>query len=356
MNDWLERGLVCPRDHGPLCRRQNLLICDAGHEYPVVQDIPIMLLGDAEQTLWVAASSLERAKTAAATSTGMDDYYIDTLGISDDERHHLERELSECGNVDPVVRYMVGATNGCLYKPLVGKLESVPIPDLRLPSGGGTLLDIGCNWGRWCVAAARKGYDVVGIDPSLGAILAARRISQRLGVSARFVVADARFLPFAPGRFDVVFSYSVLQHLSIKDATAALREIGRVLREGAFSLIQMPNALGIRSLWHLLRRRFRTPRGFEVRYWTPTQLSKTFSAEIGPTRLSVDAYFGLGIQKTDAHLLPMKYRWIVHSSEVLRSLSKTMRPLVYVADSLYAESVKRAATGVAVPKPAGHPV
>ena len=59
---------------------------------------------------------------------------------------------------------------------LMGKLDRYPIPEIRLPeSQGETLPDVGCNWGRWSVAAARKGYAVVGIDPSMGGVMAARR-------------------------------------------------------------------------------------------------------------------------------------------------------------------------------------
>ena len=46
--------------------------------------------------------------------------------------------------------------------------------DLAGRTGGTRLLDIGCSWGRWSLAAAARGYDAVGIDPSLGAIMAAR--------------------------------------------------------------------------------------------------------------------------------------------------------------------------------------
>jgi hypothetical protein len=39
--------------------------------------------------------------------------------------------------------------------------------------GGELLLDIGSNWGRWSASAASKA-GVIGIDPSLGAIMAVR--------------------------------------------------------------------------------------------------------------------------------------------------------------------------------------
>ena len=58
----------------------------------------------------------------------------------------------------------------------------------------------------------------MGIDPSLDAVLAARRVSRQLGVEASFVVGDARFLPFANDSFDTVFCYSVLQHFSKENA------------------------------------------------------------------------------------------------------------------------------------------
>ena len=74
-------------------------------------------------------------------------------------------------------------TSGNLYFSIQNKLTRYPIPECRLPQGNGErLLDIGCNWGRWSIAAAQKGYRPVGIDPSLDAVLAARRVSRQLGV------------------------------------------------------------------------------------------------------------------------------------------------------------------------------
>jgi len=76
---------------------------------------------------------------------------------------------------------IIGATSGSSYKHLIGnpKLSEYPIPEISLPSASGALLlDLGCNWGRWSISAARNGYSVVGLDPSLGAVLAARRIAR----------------------------------------------------------------------------------------------------------------------------------------------------------------------------------
>jgi len=209
--------------------------------------------------------------------------------------------------IDSAVKFLVGATNGILYRHLIGKLTSYTIPELRLHSGGGKrFLDIGCSWGRWSVAAARLGYQPVGIDPSLGAVLAARRVCLELGLKADFVVGDARFLPFADQTFDTTFSYSTMQHFSRQDALIYLAEIGRVLKPGGESLNQMPNTFGIRCLYHQVMRKFRSPVHFEVRYWTVPELQRAFSSSIGPSQFSVDCFFGIGLQAADAHLMSKK--------------------------------------------------
>jgi SAM-dependent methyltransferase len=220
-------------------------------------------------------------------------------------------------------------------------VTTYPIPEIRLAPGDGRLfLEVGCNWGRWCVSAARRGYRVVGVDPSLDAIRAARSIAGRLGVDAEYLVADARHLPFADETFDVVFSYSVFQHFSKRDAVASFAEIGRVLRPSGLSLVQMANVWGLRSLWNQLReRRFREPRTlFDVRYWGPRELEREFSRAVGRTELAVDGYLTLNPQPADLALLPRRYRAVVRTSEALRALSARIPALTYAADSLYVAS------------------
>ena len=336
--------LACPRCRLPLDASDNELACSAGHKYEVIDGIPILLLPEGEQTLWVASASLNAGRLGAG-----DPDFVGTIGGATEERAEIKRRFANlhangAGKIDPVVDVMVSQTGGLLYRGVVGKLPRYPIPSLRLSAGAGTrLLDIGCGWGRWSAAAAGKGFSVVGLDPSLGAVAAARRVFAQLGQPGAFVVGDSRFLPFRPAAFGVVFSYSVFQHFSKAAAAASIGEAGRVLKPGGTSMIQMPNALGIRSLQHQARRRFRTARDFEVRYYLPSELTVLFEAAIGPTKLSVDGYFGLGIQPSDQDLLPFHYRMVVRASELLRSLRERIRPLVWFADSLYAVSTKRLA-------------
>jgi 2-polyprenyl-3-methyl-5-hydroxy-6-metoxy-1,4-benzoquinol methylase len=241
--------------------------------------------------------------------------------------------------VDPYVAELILGTHGNLYKHLSGGMTRYPIPEFPLQRGSGELLlDIGCNWGRWTLAAARAGYRPIGIDPSFEAIVAARRIARQLGIDVDYVVADARHLPFPDASFDVVFSYGVLQHFSKEDVRVSLREIHRTVAPTGYTWVQMPNALGARNVYQLARRRFREGDAFEVRYWTPRELRRTWSELVGPTALTTDGFFTLNPQPTDLALLPARYRAVVHTSEALRRAADVVRPLTLVADSVYARS------------------
>lgn len=308
--------LVCPRDHKGLEQTNEYLSCPAGHRYPLVDGIPILLLSETPQTHVEGNRSLLIAQAPEVGS--------------------IEATVSRNEEIDSFVQQIIAGTNGCLYIPLIGKLTEYPIPALRLPRGEGKLfLEIGCNWGRWCVAAARAGYRPIGIDPSLRAIRAARQVAQQLGVQAHYVVADGRYLPFADETFDQIFSYSVLQHLSPDNVFLVLQQIARVMRPQAGCLVQMPNRFGLRCLYHQARRGFRTARDFEVRYWSHKELTSAFMRLFGSVRIVVDGFFSLNPQISDVHLLPPRYRPIIYASEALRKASRKLSGLAYIADSLY---------------------
>jgi SAM-dependent methyltransferase/uncharacterized protein YbaR (Trm112 family) len=339
MDPWYLNNLVCPRDRQPLAYAGNRLTCVAGHGYPVVDGIPVMLLNDVEQTMDLVKNSIDRAQT----THGVNDLYIDSLGISEEEKRGVaELARNKTCKIDPVVAYLVGATNGIAYKHLIGRLDKYPIPELRLPDGRGkNLLDLGCNWGRWCIAAGRKGYCPIGIDPSLGAIMAARRVAAGEGVQAKFIVGDARFLPLKGELIDHVFSYSVLQHLNRENVERVLSEVERVLKPGGLSFIQMPTRYGVRCLYHQFRRRFREAARFEVRYWSVPSLQKLFNERIGLTEVSIDCFFGIGLQYADLHLMSGIGKCAILASEFLRHAAFVLPSLKYVADSIYLSSFKK---------------
>lgn len=329
--------LRCPLNGDALERRGRWLVSQSGETYPIVADgLPVLLARPPDDpTVWVVKDSYE-----AARAYPDDPFQIPTIQTTIPLRRRAREMLAAggYGPVDPVIQCLVASTGGHMYRRLVGALPEVPIPELRLPEGRGRFLDIGCSWGRWSIAAARKGYSVVGIDPCLGAVMAARRLATAMGLDIDFIVADALRLPFAAESFHQIFSYSVLQHFSYAHAEQALRESARVARPGAGLLAQMPNRFGVRSLQHQARRGFRAARSFDVRYYSPRRLLETFTAAFGPSRLSIDGFFGLGIQPADRRLMSLAGRLVIDLSELLRAGARAFPPLLWLADSLYVSS------------------
>lgn len=339
IDSWYLDQLACPRDHGNLRQDGAALVCDQGHRYPIVAGIPVMLLSDVPPTIDVAEASLRQAHEQSPA----DPLFLATLSVSDAERRGIAALAGRGGPIDPVVAYLVAATNGLMYRHLVGRLVSYPIPEIALPPGHGrSLLDIGCSWGRWSLAASACGYATVGIDPSLGAVLAAQRVAQQLGRQVRFVVGDARHLPFRNHHFAMTFSYSVIQHFSKADAACALAEMGRVLAPGGQARVQMPTRFGIRCLYHQFRRGFRAGKGFDVRYWTLPELGRAFAVAIGPSTLEADCFFGIGLQPSDAPLMTPGRRLVLRASSVLTAASVRIPALLWVADSVFVRAEKAA--------------
>jgi hypothetical protein len=101
--------LVCPRDRSPL--RDG--VCEQGHEYPLVDGSPILLVAE-EAPTHAACARVEELPPPTADG------------------------------IDPFVREVIGATCGRLYDRLGAELHEYPIPKLRLPPGDGrTFLEIG---------------------------------------------------------------------------------------------------------------------------------------------------------------------------------------------------------------------
>ena len=316
----LVETLACPRDRTGLTADGELLRCEQGHEYPYVDGIPVLVLDDADPTqpgYWAKPEQIEAVRAAQPPEVQGD-------------------------GVDPYVAELIIGTHGNLYRSLAGGMTRYPIPAFPLPRGNGeTLLDIGCNWGRWTLAALGAGYRAIGIDPSFEAIVAARRIARQLGIDASYVVADGRHLPFRDGTFDVVFSYGVLQHFSKADVRVSLAEIARATKPSGYTWVQMPNALGARNVYQLARRRFREGDAFEVRYWTPRELRRTWSELVGPTALTTDGFFTLNPQTSDLDLLPARFRALVRVSDALKRASERVRPLTNLADSVNVRATPR---------------
>jgi SAM-dependent methyltransferase/uncharacterized protein YbaR (Trm112 family) len=330
--------LACPRDNLPVSQKDPGLVCEAGHRYPVVDGVPVFLCADKRQSLNVAYESLRAAESGIGGP-----FYLDTVGgLSEATRRTIEADLEHGAAIDPVVSWRVSATSGHGYASIQGRLKSYPIPDIPLAPTHKyqRLLDIGSNWGRWSLSAARKGWQVVAIDPSLGALMTARRMAAAEGQKIAVVCGDARFLPFKANAFHAVFSYSVLQHFDEAEAEMILAEIARVMKTSGVAKIQMAHRYGLRSTYHQIRSNYSKSDSFRVRYWTWSELQRVFESTIGPSIVSPEAFGGLGLVYSDRASVSPTVRLIINLSETLKRLTTFMPPLKYLADSVFVESRK----------------
>ncbi len=315
--------LASPRTGKPLKLVGDSLLSDEGECFPIVDGIRVLLLpeavpsgnGAAEDTLQKIRGNQPLGEVSGPDWSG--------------------------SGVHPLVQRFIAASGGNLYKRSVGKLLDYPIPEFPMNAlSGEVVIDIGCHWGRWALAAARKGFMAVGVDPSLEAVRAASSVAAQLKLDAVFCCADARFLPFLDQKVDRAFSFSVFQHFSRSDVQIALREIKRTLSSNGRSMIQMPNSKSILGIYHLIKRRFAEGTGFEVRYWTRDELMTCFSAGIGPTNVQVDSFFSINVQPLSSGHLPPPARKILRLSQVMVKLSRRIPMLQGFADSYWVISTK----------------
>ncbi len=94
------------------------------------------------------------------------------------------------------------------------------------------ILEVGCGGGLICEQLAHRGAEMVGIDPSKGALeIAASHAEERgLGQQIHYHQGYAESLPFADGSFSAIVCFDVLEH--VKDLKATINEIARVLAPG----------------------------------------------------------------------------------------------------------------------------
>jgi SAM-dependent methyltransferase len=116
--------------------------------------------------------------------------------------------------------------------------------ELDLPKARDSVLDFGCGVGRLSRALSREFEHYVGVDISPGMVARARELAGP-DEGRSFVANEAPDLGmFETGRFDMVVSFLVLQHISDRDQIRAyLAEFARVLAPGGLIAFQMPDRL-----------------------------------------------------------------------------------------------------------------
>jgi 2-polyprenyl-3-methyl-5-hydroxy-6-metoxy-1,4-benzoquinol methylase len=141
---------------------------------------------------------------------------------------------------------------------------------LGAPSGRRRALDIGCGDGEFLAALQRGGWECHGTELTE---VTARRASAVVGLRIRTgaVTTEA----YAPGLFDVVSLWHVLEHLADPDRT--LRDCATWLASGGLLLLAVPNldswqARVFRGAW------FHLDPPFHLHHFTPHSLGRALES------------------------------------------------------------------------------
>ncbi len=154
-------------------------------------------------------------------------YYRDALGLPDYEQRVADR-LREDEDFEQVLTRV---------RPLV--------PFFSLQPHGKRVLVVGAGTGREFIHFSRLGYDVYGIEPNAQALAIIQRKCRLYGLEGeRMAVNSAEQLPFEDDHFDFVWSWTVLEHVA--DYRKSMAEIKRVMKQGAFAYLAMPD---MRQFW-----------------------------------------------------------------------------------------------------------
>lgn len=113
------------------------------------------------------------------------------------------------------------------------------------------ILDAGCGTGKHSVYFAERGYDVYGIDRSVGMLGEAVRNST--GLRINFAMGDMRSLSFPHSFFDGVWSVAAIAHLTPEDKRRFIQEADRVLKHNGILYIGTHNLFSVKHLTRLAR-------------------------------------------------------------------------------------------------------
>ncbi|MBI4169313.1 MAG: class I SAM-dependent methyltransferase [Acidobacteria bacterium] len=148
---------------------------------------------------------------------------------------------------------------------------------------GKDVLNVGCFEPIDEMHFARRVRRWTAIDVNPDAIAMAERIAtEELPPSQRarldFRVEEATRLSFPDGSFDVVVSFSTIEHIpGAESRMAALREMARVLRSGGHLAVTVPNRFSTFLFAHLRNLRRRNDYGYSYLYG-PLELKRAVRA------------------------------------------------------------------------------
>lgn len=246
-------------------------------------------------------------------------------------------------NIPWTVQQQISATNGIHYGDRVGKLLNYPIYELPVPpvTNNGLFLDIGCGWGRWLVAGSNKGYIPIGIDLRLEFCETSRKVLSDLQKDGYTVVADLENIPFKDNLFNLIWSFSVIQHTHYKRLTNCLSHINRLLTSDGYTRLEFPNKLGIRNKISNVKNSERVKDDYNswcVRYYTPKEYKEVFDEYLSDFSYTNHSFLGIGVLKEDLKYVSFKNK-VLCSASLLGSMFAEIIPgLKTYSDSIYIDA------------------
>jgi len=206
------------------------------------------------------------------------------------------------------------------------------------------MLDIGAGWGRWLVAGDAKGYIPIGLDIRHEFSKSQQIILKQQGIKGYSVVGDLGQIPFQHDIFDLVWSFSTIQHTHIKRFRECLRMIDDILVEGGFSFLELPNKDGIRNKVGPVKHQEEFKDDFDrwcVRYYSIAEYREIFNTYLSEFDFKIHSFLGIGVLKEDLKYVSWRQKGPVFVSLLLTRLAELIRPMQYYADSIYARAEKK---------------
>jgi SAM-dependent methyltransferase len=188
-----------------------------------------------------------------------------------------------------------------------------PQLERELPEGA-EILDVGCGGGQVMafMAARHPAAGFVGLDLSPQQVARARERTRALGDRISVVEGSALELPFADGRFDLVYSCASIKHWP--DPAQGLGECVRVLKPGGRLLVievdrgcRYDEAADFVGRWRLPRL-LRTPNLLLFRLWVAGRSLDLLEARELATGLPLEEWRVERIEETPAFMLEGRKR------------------------------------------------
>ena len=165
-------------------------------------------------------------------------------------------------------------------------------------------------------------------------MIVAKKYCEENNIDAYFIYADILNLPFKDKKFDLVFSFSVLQHFPRDKFFKVVKEVRKLLNDGGLFKFQIMNVIGIRSLYNNLILRHKTKKYFFPEFYFPYKIIK-YSKNYYSSASFVNCSFFTQANEVDYELFNVKYKFLFKISSFFNFIQKYIPFLKYFSDNLY---------------------